>query len=177
MFTVEVDHKPLVTLLNSRNLAGMPARVLRFHLCLMKYSPTVTYFPESKRHVGDYLSRTNGALSTVSEEQFIDEVKYFNKVFIPKHSCVNRIRDAQNDDPILRNVIEFCQHGWPAYKSENQSLTSYFDHRGHLTVDKEVLFYDGRLVIPGGLQLEMLNLVHEGHQGIARCRARARRDI
>ncbi|XP_067950480.1 uncharacterized protein [Watersipora subatra] len=151
MFTVEVDHKPLVTLLNSRNLADMPARVLRFRLCLMKYSPTVTYITGSKHHVADYLSRTNGAPTTVSEVQFIDEVEYFNKVFIPKHSPVNRIQDAQNDDPILRKVIEFCQRGWPAYKSEHPSLTPYFDHQGHLTVDKEVLLYDGRLVIPGGL--------------------------
>ena len=100
----------------------------------------------------------------------IDKVEYFNKVFVPKHSSMNCMCGTQNDDPILQKLIEFCQHGWPAYKSEHQSLTFYFNHQGHLTVDKEVLLYDGRLVIHAGLQPEILNIVHEGHQGIARCR-------
>ena len=37
-FVVETDHKPLVSVLGSKELAKLPLRVQRFRLCLMVYS-------------------------------------------------------------------------------------------------------------------------------------------
>jgi transposase InsO family protein len=177
-FSVEVDHKPLVTLLNSKNLVDMPARILRFRLRLMKYAPSIVYVPGAKHHIADYLSRTNNSTSpNPGDVTFLDEVEHFNNMALPTHSSVNRIRESQVADPTLQRVIEFCKNGWPAYKSDHPSLTTYFEHQSHLTVNDNLLLYDQRLVIPSALQLEILNLIHEGHQGIVKCRARARGNV
>ena len=57
--------------------------------------------------------------------------------------------------------------------------------RGELSVVDQVdgkSIYHNRLVIPSPLQSEVLERIHDGHQGVARCRERAymsgiRRDI
>ena len=40
-FHIETDHKPLVPLLNTKNLEDLPIRVQRFKMCLMHFSFTV----------------------------------------------------------------------------------------------------------------------------------------
>ena len=37
-FTLETDHKPLLSLLGQKNLDSLLPRVLRFHLHMMKYN-------------------------------------------------------------------------------------------------------------------------------------------
>ena len=177
-FTAEIDHKPLVPLLTSTSLDNMPSRILRFRLRLMKYSPTVVYVPGSNHHIADALSRTpNGKSEGTLLIDFINEVETFVDNFMPTHDHLHHIRQAQKTDPLCTKVIEFCREGWPVYKSDHTSLTPFWEHRGHLTVANDVLLYDDRLVIPAGLQLKMLELIHDGHLGIVKCRARAKRDI
>ena len=176
--TLEVDHKPLVPLFTTTNLDKMPARVLRFRLRIMKYSPKVIHVPGSQHHVADALSRaTTGSCVDANDELLINEVEAFVSHYLPNHNYLDKIRDAQHSDPVCAKVIEFCSTGWPTYKSDHPSLIPYFEHQNHITVSDRLLLYDDRLVIPTGLQLEMLRLIHEGHQGIVKCRARARRDV
>ena len=42
-FTLETDHKPLVPLLSSTDLAKMPPRIQRFRMCMMRYNLEVQY--------------------------------------------------------------------------------------------------------------------------------------
>ena len=52
-FTLETDHRPLVPLLSSTDLSKLPARILRFCLRLMRYSPVVKYvLGENPLHSG-----------------------------------------------------------------------------------------------------------------------------
>lgn len=114
IFIVEVDHKPMVSLLNSKNLADAPARVLRSRLRLMEHSPQIVYVLRSEHCIADYLSRMNDPF-TVSNGQFVKEGEHFNKAFILKYSAVRHIRECQNSDPILQKVVEFFKQGRPTH--------------------------------------------------------------
>jgi hypothetical protein len=49
--------------------------------------------------------------------------------------------------------------------------------KDEITFQEGLLLYQSRLIIPASMQLEMLDRLHEGHQGIVKCRERARQAI
>jgi len=55
-FLAETDHKPLVSLLGSKNLEELPIRIQRFRMRLMRFSYTITYVPGKNLVVADTLS-------------------------------------------------------------------------------------------------------------------------
>ena len=48
---------------------------------------------------------------------------------------------------------------------------------GELAVDGGLLMRGNRLVIPSALQAEVLTQLHVGHQGIQKCRERAKQSV
>ena len=56
-FTVETDHKPLVSLLSSKDLSQMPPRILRFCMRIMRFSPKIEYVQGKYQVTADALSR------------------------------------------------------------------------------------------------------------------------
>ena len=56
-FLIEIDHKPLVPLLNTKQLDGLPPRVLRFRLRLARYKYKVEHVPGRDLYTADTLFR------------------------------------------------------------------------------------------------------------------------
>nr|XP_037280719.1 uncharacterized protein K02A2.6-like [Rhipicephalus microplus] len=56
-------------------------------------------------------------------------------------------------------------------------MTRYWDHRGDFTVCENMLFMGRRLVVPAALCRDIVNLLHDGHQGVNRCLAVARGSV
>ena len=57
--------------------------------------------------------------------------------------------------------------------SVDPELLPYWRFRDRLTLYEGLILYDNRIVVPPSLQDETLEKIHEGHQGIERCRMRA----
>ena len=69
-------------------------------------------------------------------------------------------------------MIKFCKTGWPKV---NESIRPYWQVGGVLTLHKDkLLLYNTHVVVPASLQSQTLSKLHQGHQGIDRCRQRAR---
>ena len=85
------------------------------------------------------------------------------------------IREAtQADDELcaLRTVIV---EGWPDTQLYLQpSLRPYWWCRDELAIEDGLIMKGDRLIIPPSLQAEVLNKLHEAHQGIEKTRLRAR---
>ena len=67
----------------------------------------------------------------------------------------------------------FCQEGWPAKHMIKGMLKHYWDVHSELSLHNQLLLQGNRLVIPAGLQHDILCCIHHGHQGIVKCRLRA----
>ena len=107
-FLLETDHRPLVPLLSTTDLAKLPARILRFRLRLMKYSPEVRYVQGVHQKTADALSRAPSERPTVEEEIKIEEVETFKDSVI-RHlpatdQRIDQIREAQKKDAICAQV-------------------------------------------------------------------------
>ena len=69
------------------------------------------------------------------------------------------------------------QEGWPD-KSRIKGLASkYVPYQSELNLVDNLLLMGTRIVIPSSLRPEMLNIIHEGHQGVTKCRDLARESI
>ena len=74
---LETDHKPLVPLLSSTDLAKMPPRIQRFRMRMMRYNPEVQYV-QGRLHVSaDALPRAPAGSPSTADMQLIEEVDTF----------------------------------------------------------------------------------------------------
>jgi len=181
-FTLESDHKPLIPLLSTTDLAKMPPRILRFRLRMMRYSPDVVHVQGKTQITADTLSRAPVGKPQACDQELINEVTDFSRAalkFLPATQArLEQIKATQDADMQCAEVKKYCQDGWPAYMSQQDVLLKpYWANRHHLTITDNLLMYDDRIVIPTSLQTQVLSQIHEGHLGITKCRARAMQSV
>ena len=103
-----------------------------------------------------------------------DEVETFIDIItanLPANKqCLVAYSRAQLTDTTCKLAINYCQSGWPKKQSAISSeQLPYWNVRSSLTFHNNLLLYNHCIVIPPSLQSEMLQHIHEGHQGIAKC--------
>ena len=73
--------------------------------------------------------------------------------------------------------MKYCQSGWPQQHTIAESAKPYHSVASELTVEKGLLMRGSRVVIPPALRAGMLSKLHDGHQGIVKCRERAKNSM
>ena len=174
-FTIETDHKPLIPLLGSKHLDNLPPRVLRFRLRLARFEYSISHVPGKYLYTADTLSR---APTSSSGDPALETL-----VELAVDACVDHLpasaerlqqyREAQHSDPLCAKVIKYCHTGWPRKTQVNEVLAPYWAAHRDLTLQKDLLLYRTRIVVPASMQRETLGKLHGGHQGIEQCRQRA----
>ena len=76
-FVLETDHKPLVPLLGSTDIAKLHLRILRVRLMLMRYSPELRYIQCRQQTTADALSRAPVERPSTGDTSFVEEVDVF----------------------------------------------------------------------------------------------------
>jgi hypothetical protein len=180
-FTIQTDHKPFIPLLGSKQLDNLPPRILRFRLQLARYGYSIEYAPGKTLYIPDTLSRapletTDTQIDLQSSAESLMEVVVSD---LPVTAdMLQEYRQRQKEDPVCSTIIYYCQRGWPKDKSQlDPTITSYWEHQTNLTIGKDLLLYGNRIVIPAGLQRDTIEKIHQGHQGIEKCRLRAKRTV
>ena len=176
--TIETDHKPLVPLLGTKHLDGLPPRgspvptphgslYLHHSSCPREKPPhcryplTSTLALHGRREGSRGASRaTDGNIhrSTPSQQRATRGVQ---------------IRSAQQSDQTFSTLMQYCRSGWPDKRSVDPVIRPYWEARGELTMGEGLLLCGGRIVVPEAMQAETLQKLQQGHQGVQRCRLRA----
>ena len=174
-FLIESDHKPLIPILNTKQLDNLPPRVLRFRLRLARYDYTVQHVPGKELFTADTLSRA--PVSLTEEFTLQNKVETFvnlvvnNSLPASKHR-LDEYREAQSKDSVCQQLFEYCRHGWPEKTSVTTEVAPYWKSRGFLSECDGLLLFGHRIVVPKSLQRETLQKIHAEHQGMERCRTR-----
>ena len=180
-FRIQTDHKPLVPLFSSKNLDELPIRVQRFRLRMMRFSFTISHVPGKSLAEADALSRAPCS-DPVDEDTLLQQetAVYVNTVVqsLPAtERQLERIRLHQEEDEVCQQVAAYCRSGWPSRQRIAGAVRHYYPLAAELSVENGLLMRGSRVVIPAALRLEMLDRIHTGHQGITKCRERARQSI
>ena len=80
---------------------------------------------------------------------------------------LSTLEQAQNADPVCSMIIKYRRSGWPG----KMTLGSMWKAKGSL------LLHGTQIVIPASRQQDILTKIHAGHQGIQKCRLRAKHSV
>ena len=178
-FHVETDHKPLVPILGSKNLDEMPPRIQRLRLRLMRFHYTISHVPGKNLVTADTLSRAPVATSAKGDLQ--DEINLYVDSIISglpaSDKRLQEIRERQEEDDVCRQIMVYCQEGWPDRNRTPGAVRPFWSEKDEITVVKGLLMKKTRIIVPSSMKLEILDCPHEGHQGITKCRERAKMSV
>ncbi|ETW98423.1 MAG: hypothetical protein ETSY2_42830 [Candidatus Entotheonella gemina] len=175
-FQIETDHKPLIPLLGSKQLDNLPPRILRFRLRLARFDYSISHVPGKHMYTADTLSR---APTSEQSDPAVEELAELAMEACVTHlpaspHTLQQYREAQNSDPLCSLAMKYCRIGWPGRTKVDDALRPYWEVQGELTLQDNLLLCGTRIVVPASMQKETLEKLHAGHQGIERCRQRAR---
>ncbi|XP_027869193.1 uncharacterized protein K02A2.6-like [Xiphophorus couchianus] len=181
-FQMETDHKPLLSLLSSQMLDDLPPRIQRFRMRLMRYSYSISYVPGKHLWTADTLSRAPMIenLSTTEAKLVDDSNIYVDNVIqnLPASTgYLEELRQELTRDSICARVMQLCEEGWPTHYNSEPALRLYWAEKAFLTVNDGLLLRGERLVIPSTMRNDVLMKLHEGHQGVVKCRERAQQSV
>lgn len=118
-FTVHTDHKPLVPLINNKDLDTVPLRCQRVLMRMMKYNPIAE--PGKTLTVADTLSRQPlPAVQSEVSELICDVIAFENAAHNARPvspSKLERIKQETSTDYELQVVSGLVAQGWPAHVS------------------------------------------------------------
>lgn len=176
---IETDHKPLVPIFMSKPLDTLTPRLQRIKLRMMRYDFSISHKPGKELVIADTLSRS--PISENGEEELSEEIAAYVQniidTFPASDERLAEIVQLQNEDPICKMLIKYCKEGWPSKNEILVEIQRFWEHRHSLSLQNQILFKDARIVIPVKLQREILDRIHDGHQGITKCRARAQQSV
>lgn len=168
--TLITDHKPLVPLINCKNLSEVPIRCQRLLMRLMRFRVKAEHHPGKTLVVSDALSR-NPVDTSPPDTQGEEDVKvYADSVieFAPASEArLEEIRRATAEDPVLSRVVKLTREGWPRRQHDvPDEVVQYYKLRSDLSYVSGILTLGCRIVVPKVLQTSIVDRLHDGHQGV-----------
>ena len=163
------DHKPL-EMIFKKPLQQVPMRLQRMMLILQWYDLSVTYQKGSLMQLPDTLSRAY--LEKGEVESWKDETDIRALVSVTD----NKYKELQNaTEAELPELCSTIIQGWPNDKVKvPKAVQPYWNSRSELTVLDGIILKGNRIVVPPSMRSHMMNLIHESHLGIVKCKQRAR---
>ena len=145
---------------------------------MMRFTYTISHVPGRNLTIADTLSRAplEDSDSTLQEEA--DAFVNFTIQSLPATEIrLQQIRQLQQQDEVCRSLTQYCHSGWPERKKMTDSIKPFYHIASELSVEDGILLRGCRIVIPEILRHDILERLHTGHQGIVKCRARARQSV
>ena len=125
---LETDHKPLVPLLSKKDWTERPPRIQRFKMILMRYRYTISHVPGESIITADLPSRKPIPRDETDRVLEKETKAYFNMIIehIPAtEERLEEIKEAQAEDEICKELIRYCELGWPDKQSVPDVLKQY----------------------------------------------------
>ena len=167
-FIVESDHKPL-EMIHLKNLTAAPPRLQRMLLRIQGYDFTIKYKPGTEMLLADPMSRLNH----LPCEESLDLQKVCLVCFSDEK--LNALKRDTSSDPELSPLREIIYSGWPGkQKQVAVPLRKYWAYWDELSIENGLVLKGERVIIPESQRDDILEKIHQAHQGVAKCQLRAK---
>ena len=170
-FRLMTDHKPLVPLINDKDLDKTPIRVQRLLMRLLRFNCRAEHVAGKNLVVADLLSRqSTSKLNRVDEISYVDVCEHTDGKIesLPVSSTrLQEIRQQTSSDPALQQVIIYTNNSWPEYFRDCAEIAKpFYANRDCFTTTDGLLLYLDRIVVPKSLQQRTLSQLHMSHISI-----------
>ena len=167
-FKVVTDHKRLEAIFSNSN-SKPPVRIEGWSMYLQEFDFTLEYRP-GKDNPADYMSRhpvhaLENTTDYKEQKQMEEVVNSVVRRNVPESLSVEEVRKATMNDLVLLEVMDIVQNGNGESRYKWEDLR-YKLVRSESSVASGILLRGLRIVVPKALQRRLVNISHEGHQGI-----------
>ena len=173
-FIVITDHKPLEVIYNSKT-HNPPPRIQRW---LMKLQPdvfTVKYEPGAN-NAADLLSRSPVESTKQERESVADEyISFVTMHSIPKAITYEEVVNKTKSDEELQKVHASIKSN--RWDKTDPNILPFYQQRHNLTTSKDIILKQNNLVVPHCLRTQILEIAHEGHQSVVKCKQHLREKV
>ena len=176
-FEVVTDCKPLEMIFR-KPLHSAPPRLQRIMIKVQGYNFNVSYKPGSDNIIPDTLSRLPNPSSreVIELDNHVDVIDI--DMFNFSYDKQAHIRTEIQRDTGLKNLIQIIYEGWPSnIKDLPYDVRPYWNYRDELGVANGIIYKGHQIIIPENMREDILNQLHEGHQGVEKTRRLARQCV
>lgn len=171
-FEIITDHKPLVMILD-KPLTAAPARLQRMMIQLQGYNFQIKFLKGTDNLLADGLSRlpTQCNRKTIDLDVRVDLVRFADRT-------VEQLQQNTTTDANLRQLADIITTGWPDNLQEiPPAIRAYWSIRDQLTVCNGIIMKGQQVVVPPGMQKDILAKLHTPHLGIEKSKLLAKETI
>jgi hypothetical protein len=145
----------------------------------MRYNLTAEFIPGKDLTVADALLR---APLCESESQAQKELESDITVYVDavreawsiSDQKLQALKKATSEDVMLSYALQYTRDGWSQYKEDVKlAARQLFNVKDELSEYDGLLVRGSRIVIPFSYRDDIVGRIHDGHQGIVKCRERA----
>ena len=108
-------------------------RLMRFHF------KEISHVPGKKMSIADALSRIQTQHAdpqpTIADDEMTARVASVITGLPASDTRLQQMIEAQEEDPVCRQIKTYCSEGWPDKHSVNDAMKSYWSTRVHATRD------------------------------------------
>ena len=146
-------------------------------LHIQRYDFTLVYVTGKNVPIADALSRVSPIDGDIIDglDITVHEMHSYVNASPTAHS---QVRDATSADSTIALLRETIANGWPDTRSESpEMLAPYWTFRDELGVKDGIVLKGTRIVIPPTLHNSVLEKIHYAHQGMEKCKLRAKSSV
>ena len=90
---------------------------------------------------------------------------------------LDQLRRSTAQDNQLTRLSHYINTGFPCDKNLLTDPQEFWNYRDTLSIENGLITCGSRIIVPKEMRAEMLQYIHEGHQGKERCLLRARNTV
>ena len=147
------------------------ARIERWVLRLQQFAFKVKYIPGTK-NIADVLSRLTQCETPAGRNLTEEYVRAITVASVPKTMSAREIEQASKVDTELETIRQCIRE-----RDFSRAEVGYRACQDELTIVGYIVLRHTRIVIPKSLRTEVLDLAHQGHQGIVKTKSRLREKV
>ena len=176
-FTLETDQKPLVSIYK-KHMVDISPRVQRLIVRSFPYLPFHVVYKKGKDiPVADALSQVTPMDPEDNIQLPIIAVNMITThILMSVHSQdtfskkLDRLRKSTMQDNQLTRLSCYINTGFPCdEKNLLTDLHEFWNHREALSIESGLITCGNRIIVAKEMRAEMLQYIHEGHQGKEKC--------
>ena len=176
-FTLEMDQKPLVSIYK-KHMTDISPRVQRLIVRSFPYLPfKVVYKKGTDIPVADELSHVTPMDPEDNIQLPIIAVNMITTQILMRIK-LDQLRKSTVQDEQLTRLKGYISTGFPCDKKNLLTdLQEFWPHKEMLSIESGLITCGNRIIVPKEMRPDLLQYIHEGHQGKERCLLRARNTV
>jgi len=143
-FQIQSDHKPLVSVLGSRELLELPPRTQPYRLRLIRFCFKIVHVPDKALVIADALSRAEEEKAELADHFLCMELNALPAT----QKRFAEIKAMLAEYPVSVTIANYVTRGWPQKSKLSPPTKPFFPFREELSVHDGLLLLGSKPVLP-----------------------------